>query len=472
MEKAVPALERVPDSTLRKVSRLIESERLLHGVTRVLVGVSGGPDSVALLMVLCRLRETAAVEIVAAHFDHRLRPDSAGDRDWVRGLCESLRVDCLTAEGDVAALAGEKRTGIEAAARTMRYRFLAFAAGQRAADCVATGHTANDQAETVLMHILRGSGIRGLRGMLPSGYVPGAPAIRLIRPCLTLSAEETAAVCSAAGVEPRRDVSNDDTSFLRNRLHRETLPALRAINPSVDESLRRLAGNAREAFRPVQRAADRLRPLSRGSAGSLFSLGDFRSLPTEARSLVVERELAAIKLEPNVNRTVLHNLDQILGSGSGRVRFGEGEVEVSTGLVRVGAAVIPERSEQVVLNIPGTTVMAAWRIVVASEASSGGDAVNGIVPEGVLRARPPAPGDRVLQNGRWRRLRRVVSEQRVPAWERRNALAVADGRGVIAVASPSGWRCGGGNDPDGLSLRLERLQGGPHGPTTRKRVEQ
>ena len=84
METVVPALERVPDSTLRKVSRLIESERLLRGVTRVLVGVSGGPDSVALLMVLCRLRETAAVDIVAAHFDHRLRPDSAGDRDWVR----------------------------------------------------------------------------------------------------------------------------------------------------------------------------------------------------------------------------------------------------------------------------------------------------------------------------------------------------------------------------------------------------
>lgn len=470
MGEAVPALERIPGPVLERVTRFVESERLLRGVTRVLMSVSGGPDSLAVLFLLCRLRERLSFELVAAHFDHQLREDSAADRAWVRELCGALGIDCLTAEGDVSSFARERRIGIEEAARILRYRFLAFAAGKQAADCVATGHTADDQAETVLMHILRGSGIRGLRGMLPSAQVPGAPAMRLIRPGLPVSASETASICEVTGVEPRRDPSNHDMSYLRNRIHHETLPALRNINPAVDDSLRRLGAHAREAFRPVERAAEGLRPLERGEVGALYSLAEFRALPAEARTLVVERELAAAKLEPNVNSTLIRNLDQVLRAGRGRVHFGEGEVEASAGTVRVGPSVEDEEQEAVVLNVPGTTVAGSWRVLVASTPWPEEGAVNGITPDGVLRARAPGPADRVLVRGRRRRLKRIVAEEQVPAWERRRALVVTDSRGIVAAASPSGWRCGGGEGPDGLSLRFERIAGaaptGPHGRGT------
>lgn len=459
--EAIPALDAVPDGTLERVAAFCNRERLLNRTHRVLLAVSGGADSLAALLILCRLRERFGFEVVTCHFDHQLRSESDSERDWVRNICESIGVPCVTGEGDVAGLARESRLSLETAARQMRYEFLAFAAGQKTADCVATGHTADDQTETVLMHILRGTGIRGLRGILPASTVPGAGAMRLIRPILALTAEETKSICTVAGLTPIEDPSNSDITLQRNRVRNETLPALRAVNPSVDVALRNLAANARGSFAAIERQAHGIVAKARGPFGAVYSADEFSELDTEARVIVIERELASAGLDMEVNRTRVLNLGQALGSGRGRVAFGEGEVEVSTRLVRIGPPQPPEETESAILNVPGTTLAAAWRVQV--HASDPGPVPEGLVrvpvaPEGVLRARRLSPGDRILLGTTWRKAKDLYSSRRIPTWERRAAIAIADSRGVLAVAGPGGWDCGGQpEEPDRLYVDF-------HGP--------
>ena len=121
------------------------------------------------------------------------------------------------------------------------------------ADAVATGHTADDQVETVLMRIIRGSGVRGIRGMLPVTEVPGGGAQRLVRPLLELHRGDTLAICQESGIAPLHDPSNDDPRFTRNHVRHETLAALRAVNPDVGDALLGLAASAREVFEGVEK---------------------------------------------------------------------------------------------------------------------------------------------------------------------------------------------------------------------------
>ena len=243
------------DRISSQVARFARTERLFRRVNRVLVAVSGGPDSVAALLILRQLQPEFGFELIVSHFDHQLRPESGTDLAWVRDLCETLGVLCLTGEGDVRRAASEQGSSLEETARRMRYQFLAFVAGEKRAECIVTGHTADDQAETVLQHIIRGSGVRGIRGMLPSGPVPGASAQTLVRPLLCLRREDTVQVCRENRIEPLVDASNTDLSFSRNRVRAEILPALRDLNPSVSAALVRLAKSAREAFVPIDRQA-------------------------------------------------------------------------------------------------------------------------------------------------------------------------------------------------------------------------
>jgi len=389
--------------------------------------------------LLLELRERFGIEIVAAHFDHQLRPESRADLEFVRALCDRLGVTCLTGEGDVRSLAAERKVGIEDAARRMRYQFLAFVAGKEDAGCVATGHTADDQAETVLMRVVRGTGIRGVRGMLPVSDVPGAPSHRLVRPLLGLTRRETMAICSEAGVVPLADPMNEDVVFARSRIRHETLATLRAVNPSVDRALIGLAESAQELFGPVEKLALGCQPQVRGPDGSIFALSDVAVLPNEALMLLIERESTLPGLETEVNRTRVRNLRGVLARGAGEVAFGEAVVEVSAGKVRVGphsegaAEVAPK-----MLNVPGTTVAGVWRMEVATEEgppSPGaiGVAIDSAALKGVLRVRSLAPGDRMTYAGLSRKVADVLANAKVPRWERRALVAIADGSGVVAV---------------------------------------
>jgi len=213
---------------------------------RVLAAVSGGADSMALLCALETCAESLGITLCAAHFDHQLREDSANDREFVESFCKSRGIECFSDTKDVGSLAREHGETIEEAARRHRYGFLEETAQRIDAAWIATGHTRNDQTETILMRVLRGAGVRGLSG------IPRRRG-RIVRPLLGVPRDDTVAYCREHGVAFVEDPSNRDVRYTRNRIRHEVLPQLRHAFPDVDANLLRLAHNAADALAHVRR---------------------------------------------------------------------------------------------------------------------------------------------------------------------------------------------------------------------------
>lgn len=210
----------------------------------VLVAISGGADSVALLRGLLQLREPLKLTLRAAHLNHQLRgADADADADWVGALCQRCEVSCDIEAAPILTLAEQTRRGLEETARDARYDFLRATAKRHSCDVVATAHTADDQAETVLHHILRGTGLTGLRGMEWSRSLDDST--RLIRPMLAIWRTEVEQFLSELGQDFRQDATNEDVSLTRNRLRHELLPRLEQdFNPRVRAHLCQLAEQA------------------------------------------------------------------------------------------------------------------------------------------------------------------------------------------------------------------------------------
>lgn len=204
----------------------------------ILVGVSGGPDSLALLHFLYSRQH----KLLVACFNHNLRPDAESDVEFVSQFAAGLGLPFVTASADVGTYASSNGLSTEEAARELRYRFLFSQARKAGAAAVAVGHTSDDQAETVLMHFLRGSGLAGLKGMPPSVVLPVFDEqIPLVRPLLYWSRAETEAYCQEHHLTPRTDPTNADTQYYRNRLRHELLPLLEGYNPQIRQTLARTA---------------------------------------------------------------------------------------------------------------------------------------------------------------------------------------------------------------------------------------
>jgi tRNA(Ile)-lysidine synthase len=218
---------------------------------RVLVAVSGGADSVALLCGLVELQTECSLELRAAHLDHDLRgEDSAADAAWVESLCGRLSVNCVLERQDVKALQIESKHTLEEAARKARYDFLERTALMQNCTHIALAHTADDQAETILHHILRGTGLAGLRGIPRERQI--ISDLRLVRPLLEVRRTEIETWLKERGQDYRHDASNLDPSFTRNRIRHQLLPLLQTdFNPQVIPALLRLgqqAGDMEEAL--------------------------------------------------------------------------------------------------------------------------------------------------------------------------------------------------------------------------------
>ncbi|MBI3977181.1 MAG: tRNA lysidine(34) synthetase TilS [Chloroflexi bacterium] len=210
---------------------------------RLLAAVSGGPDSVALLLALANLRPRLGIDLHVVHFNHLLRgAESDADEQFVLELAGHLGLPASVGRADVRRLSHDTRTSIEAAARRARYAFFCEAAARIGAAAVATGHQADDQVETVLLHLLRGTGTAGLRGMLPRTVLRlDGGELTVVRPLLAVTRAEVEQFCRARGVTPRADPTNDSTEFVRNRIRLELLPALERFNPQIRPAIRRLA---------------------------------------------------------------------------------------------------------------------------------------------------------------------------------------------------------------------------------------
>jgi len=246
--------------TSSKVVSLIRQKCLIPRGEVVVVGVSGGADSVCLLHVLAEHSAELGIGLHVAHLNHLMRGTEAlEDAEYVSSLAAELGVPATVGEEDVATYRSRRKCSLEEAARELRYAFLGGVAAGLGAKRVAVGHTSDDQVETVLMHVLRGAGLSGLRGLEPCTRMAlrkgewGAGAglfsregsasteFSVIRPLLGISRKEALDYCVAQRLAPRMDSSNLSLSLLRNRLRLELLPLLRQYNPGIDGAILRLA---------------------------------------------------------------------------------------------------------------------------------------------------------------------------------------------------------------------------------------
>jgi tRNA(Ile)-lysidine synthase len=205
----------------------------------IIVGVSGGPDSLCLLETL----RQAGYLIIVGHFNHQLRPEaSQDDARMVEQTASRLMLGCHIDGADVRVYADQEKLSIEEAARNLRYRFLFKLARERNAQAVAVGHTADDQVETILMHFLRGSALSGLKGMSYRSIIKTFDSeIPIVRPLLDVWREETVVYCAANGLRPHYDSSNDSVDFQRNRIRHLLIPNLESYNPKFREALLRMS---------------------------------------------------------------------------------------------------------------------------------------------------------------------------------------------------------------------------------------
>jgi len=211
----------------------------------LVIGVSGGADSLALLYILVEI----GYSVTVAHFNHHIRPDAEEDAVFVSDSAKALGLSFVRGDGDVATLAGIEKISIEAASRKARYRFLFDTAEKARAQAVVTAHNADDQAETVLLHLLRGAGLTGLRGMQPNTILREfSQTTPLVRPFLTTWRFEIDNYCQRNSLHPRVDSTNVDTSYTRNRIRQELIPLLETYNPQIKARLNGLAAAVRSSI--------------------------------------------------------------------------------------------------------------------------------------------------------------------------------------------------------------------------------
>ena len=223
---------------LAELDRYIQTKELLTRDAPVLVGVSGGADSLSALIGLHRL----GFRVVCAHFDHQLRPDSRSDLEFVQAFANAQAIPFVSGTADVRTYRRREAKSLEEAGRDLRYQFLFREARAAQAQAVVTGHNADDQVETVLMHFLRGAGLNGLKGMTPSVVLPTFdPALPLVRPLLGIDRSMIIQFCEDNGIKYRTDSSNEDQTFFRNRMRNELIPLLETYNPGFRKVVQRSA---------------------------------------------------------------------------------------------------------------------------------------------------------------------------------------------------------------------------------------
>ena len=271
--------------TYRKFTAFLGEHKFFRPGDRVGVAISGGPDSVGLFHLFDRYAPEQGWQLALVHFNHRLRGrDSDEDEHFVRQIAQTRRLPIFCRQADVAAEARRTRSNLEATARSLRYDFFQSLIEQKQLDKITTGHTANDQAETVLLRLLRGTGTRGLAGIYPT--VGG----KIIRPLLNLTREEILDYLKENHLPFRTDISNSDRSFARNRIRLDLLPRLeREFNPRIIPLLSELAERARDEEEYMVGEADRWSGAKTAGNNAAIPIPEFNALPIALQRRVLRR---------------------------------------------------------------------------------------------------------------------------------------------------------------------------------------
>ena len=213
----------------------IKENNLINKGDVIVVGVSGGPDSITLLTCLNKFKDYFEIKIICAHINHLIRKDSTEDEQYVENVCEKMGIKCYVKRADVEKIAKEQKKGSEEVGRKIRYDFFDEVARKENANKIAIAHNMKDNAETMLLNIIRGSGLTGLEGIQAEEYG------KYIRPLINCTREEIEEYCEKNNLQPRIDSTNKENIYRRNIIRNKLLPQLQELNPNIVESLSNLS---------------------------------------------------------------------------------------------------------------------------------------------------------------------------------------------------------------------------------------
>lgn len=436
-----------PSELEERVRSFAASRTRALGAGRVVLAASGGADSTAMVGLLCSAGLVAPGAAVVAHFDHRLRGEGDARRDLaaVEELCARFGLQLETGAWD-APVRGE------AAARDARYRFLGEVAERAPAAAVVTGHTLDDQVETVMLNTLRGAGPYGLAGMAADAAWPlGGGGPRVLRPLLDVERAETRAYCAARGLRYVDDPSNDDPSFQRNRIRRELMSQLDET-PDARRIVVAMADRTREGIETLERATSHaLLPDVEGAVR--LSRDALREMTPDLAPYAYRQALR--QLVGDAREFGRRHYELMAHAAEGRtgsmLRLPRGvvlTVDPDAVLLSLGELPVAAIGAEVEHELPFSGQLGAWRIEIV-EAADGDDAATIVAPAGtVVRGR--RPGDRIQPRGMagHKKLQDYYVDRKVPHRDRDAAPVVAIGGDVLwtpfgaAAELPSGrrWR--------------------------------
>jgi tRNA(Ile)-lysidine synthase len=357
-----------------RVLTFIQQHQLLSGTGRLVVAVSGGPDSVCLLHILAKLQEELKVKLHLAHLNHQLRgAESEADAEYVAGLSQKLAIPATIEKRDVKGYQKRERLSPEEAAREVRYRFLADVAESVGTDRVAVGHTRDDHIETILMHLIRGSGTRGLRGLqAATTWQAGGKSLTVIRPLLEISHQETEAYCRRHRLMPHLDASNLSLSPLRNRIRQQLLPLLESYNPRLAETLLRTGRIASDDIDFLDEQIARLwdEVARQEEEGIILEKKGFEPLPPALKRYLLRASVE--KMLGSAKDIEMRHIEEML---SLTARPAGKSLNLPGGLIfsidydqyrltpdSAALSPLPPLKEEFQLRIPGETKLPGWRV--------------------------------------------------------------------------------------------------------------
>ena len=397
---------------LNKLLKFIREQDMVQPGDTVVCAVSGGADSVALLFALYLLKEKLDISLEAAHFNHHLRGEES-DRDeaFVAELCDRYEIHLHLGGGDIQP--GKK--GLEAAARDARYGFLRNLPGK-----IATAHTADDNAETVLMHLIRGTGLKGLGGITP---VHG----NVIRPMLRITRQDVEAFLEEWCLSHIEDSSNETDAFLRNRVRHHVMPLLAAENPKIAENLSQMALRLRldEEFLSQQTNSTALPPVE-----------SLKTMPQALRSRHLEAFLQRSGVrEPEDAHIAMAEALVFSDKPSAKASF-PGGVTIARSYDRLEALGDTDALEEILLPCPGQVELSGLQIICspAGEMLDTPDAFT-VSPAGDIKVRSRKSGDSIRRPGGSKSLKKLFIDRKIPASQRQQIPVVCDEAGILGVYS-------------------------------------
>ncbi len=357
-----------------RVLGFIDKHNLLAGQSRLVAGISGGPDSVCLFHILVNIQGKLDFKLYVAHLDHRLRgADSEADAQYVRQLANDIDIPVVIEQSDVREYQEEQHIPLEEAAREVRYSFFSQVAESIGASHVAVGHTADDQVETILMHLVRGTGTKGLRGLQPCTLFQFPEySITIIRPLLEITQQEVLDYCRYHQLKPRLDTTNLSLSSLRNRLRHQLIPLLQSYNPRVNEAILRMAEITGDDLSFLDRESTRLwdRVTEKDNDTITFDKAAFLDLPLSMQRIILRTAMETLlsnirDIESRHIEEIINVLDKSAGKRLDLPRGIVFSIEYDRYLLGkniTNYSPFPLLKDEHILNIPGETVLPVWKV--------------------------------------------------------------------------------------------------------------